>query len=144
MLHAAAIDITAKNATLYHQTVAVASTPASISLPQTLAPPEDQFFEDISEFFFIAQDSGIGVGQVDYKRELNAKAHIVTRQVELHMMDDYPHIKQFIGNVLSEFPHAILQELRVDRHDALKPEAIMLVRFSFFYEEGVNTVAMHP
>lgn len=143
-MDALAMELAAETEALYRNSTATTPAITSEENPIWLAPPEEQFFNDLKSVFNTAKKSGVGVGKVDYKREANATTGIVSRRVDLHVTDNYPRMKEFIAKVLAEMPHAVLHELRIERNDPLSPQALMLVRFSLTYQADATTAKVAP
>ena len=137
-------DISSQTKKLHRQNTIATPTGSPIQNRLPLAPPEEQFFADLKVLFKIAKSKGVSLGPVDYKREPRAKTSIVSRQIELHLTNDYSRMKEFIATILAEFPHAALQELRIERRDALSPQALILVKFSLIYESIDSATVRRP
>ncbi len=143
-LDALAVETAANTTVLYRQNTLAAPVSTSAKIQPPLAPPEGQFLKDLTTLFETAKSSGISVGTVDYKREPHVTPHIVSHQVDLHVTDDYPRMKRFLASVLARLPHAVLHDLRIERRDALSPQASMLVRLSLMYEGDESAASVHP
>lgn len=100
---------------------------------ETIGSSEQHYLQDLNHFFQIAKDAGITIGMVDYQVQANDKVPLTVRIVEMRLTEDYPKVKGFISAVLQQLPNASLQEISVDRKDALTAQASTALKFSFVY-----------
>jgi len=113
------------------------SEPAALTTgPEVIAKTDSQYTKDLSALFKTAKASLVNIGVVDYKSESLPGGEYLVRTVDLRLNDEYPRIKNFISNFLDTTLNASLQEIRIERSDAMSEQATMLIRFAFIYRKN--------
>lgn len=102
--------------------------------PLPAAPQDSQYLGDLKAILTLAKTSGISLGVVEYKTEHNEKLPLTLRTIELKIREDYPKVKAFLSQVLTDFPYGSLQEIRVERADGLAAQGTLLIRLMLVYK----------
>lgn len=121
-----------KRATVQQQT---GTSPTEASLPY---PGETLYLDDLAGIFKSANAAGVNLGVVDYKTERSDKLPLTLYTLEIKLKDDYPKVKAFLSQTLTQLSHASLQELRMERPDAASAQGLMLVRLMLVYQNTLT------
>lgn len=132
--HQQRLDVSKSLATLKAKQLAAPRTQATTSDPLPMAPQDALFLDDLKALFKLAKSGGISLGVVEYKTERSEKLPLTLRSIELKVKEDYPKVKGFLSQVLTDFPHASLQEIRIERADGLTAQGTLLIRLMLVYK----------
>ncbi len=89
---------------------------------------------DLEKLFGLAQAHKLELFKGDYQLAAAARAPVQTYSVTLPVHQSYAVLKRFSAEVLRALPHAMLDELRMERHDAGSTEVDARVRFTLIYK----------
>ena len=98
-----------------------------------LAPSDSEYMQDLARIFKIATADAISLDAIDYRKEVAVGSGFTLRTVNLRVNEDYPKMKSFVANVLATFPHAALNEIRIERKDATTEQSSVLLKFALVY-----------
>jgi hypothetical protein len=89
---------------------------------------------DLAKLFALAQAHKLDLAKGDYQLGTDPRAPLQTYSVTLPVQQSYAALKTFSAEVLRALPHAALDELRLERHDAASTQADARLRFTFIYQ----------
>lgn len=88
---------------------------------------------DLEKIFALAQAHKLELDKGDYQLGADARAPLQTYSVTLPVHASYAVLKKFSAEVLRALPHAALDELRLERHDAASLDTDGRLRFTLIY-----------
>lgn len=132
--HQQRLDVSKSLATLKTKQLAAPRSQPAAGDPLPMAPQDALFLDDLKALFKLAKAAGISLGVVEYKTERSEKLPLTLRSIELKVKEDYPKVKGFLSQVLADFPHASLQEIRIERADGLTAQGTLLIRLMLVYK----------
>jgi hypothetical protein len=100
-------------------------------------PEESTYIDDLGKLFKLAKAKGVGIGTIEYRYEPSASLPVLVRTLDIRINEDYPKIKDFVAELLGAMPHVSLQEIRVDRKDAVTLQGQILLKLAFVYKKPV-------
>ena len=96
-------------------------------------PPLSQNAEDVSRLFELAEKRKIKLPKGEYQLASTAGSPFVTYTVTFPVKETYVLLKDYASEVLSELPHASMDDLRLERSDASARELDARIRFTLIY-----------
>ena len=108
------------------------------------APDDAQYIKDLGAIFILAKKFNLALGVVEYKAEPLQKSLLTVRSADFKTTDDYPKVKAFLSEVLAQYPHIALRELRIERNDGFATQGALLIRLSLVYSLDGDKRALRP
>jgi hypothetical protein len=99
----------------------------------TNLPRLSQNAADLSKLFALADIHKLELDKGDYQLGADPRAPLQTYTVTLPVRQSYAVLKKFSAEALRALPHAALDELRLERHDAASTQAEARLRFTLIY-----------
>jgi hypothetical protein len=97
-------------------------------------PTLSQNAEDLSRMFALAQKNSLKLPKGDYQLSSVPGSPFMTYTVTFPVKESYQLLKRYTSEVLSELPHASMDELRLERSDASARELDARIRFTLTYK----------
>ena len=107
--------------------------------PQTLAEFSAQLpalrdnAADLATLFRLADAHKLALAKGDYQLSSDPRAPVHSYSVTLPVHGPYATLKKFSAQALRALPHAVLDELRMERLDAASTDVDARVRFTLLY-----------
>lgn len=105
-------------------------------------PEDSSHIDDLTRLFKLAKAKGVHIGTVEYRQEQSPSLQVLVRTLDIRIHEDYPKLKGFVAELLGTMPHVSLQEIRVDRKDAVTLQGQVLLRLAFVYRVSGPTPAL--
>lgn len=102
-------------------------------------PEDSSHIDDLSRLFKLAKAKGVHIGTVEYRQEQSPSLQVLVRTLDIRIHEDYPKLKGFVAELLGAMPHVSLQEIRVDRKDAVTLQGQVLLKLAFVYQVSGTT-----
>lgn len=98
-------------------------------------PAMSQNADDMARMFEMADKRKIKLLKGEYQLAAIAGSPFVTYTVTFPVKETYGLLKDYTAEVLSELPHASMDELRLERSDAAARELDARIRFTLIYRD---------
>lgn len=101
--------------------------------PVFSVPDDSSHIDDLGHLFKLAKLKGVHISTVEYSQEQSPSLQVLVRTLDIRINEDYPKLKGFVAELLGNMPHASLQEIRIDRKDAVTLQGQILLKLAFVY-----------
>lgn len=96
--------------------------------------PEAEFSDVLRKIAIMAERNGVVLSQSDYQNSTKGHGGLNRLQVTLPLRASYPQLKQFIGEVLFEFPGVSLDDLVLKRESVAQNQAEIRIKLSLWIQ----------
>jgi hypothetical protein len=115
-----------------------ASDPAAARAPLQTSelPSTAQRGRDVEWIVTAAERHALTLDRADYTLGTSTGNAVARVEATLPLTGTYPALREFVGAVLNELPHASLESLQIERPNTQSPQLQATARIVLFYKPG--------
>ncbi len=112
--------------------------PASARAPLQTSelPSTAQRGRDVEWIVTAAERNSLTLDRADYTLGTSTGNAVARVEATLPLTGTYPALREFVGAVLNELPHASLESLQIERPNTQSPQLQATARIVLFYKPG--------